>query len=243
MVGWMVIFLPFRFTVEYYLLPFSIGSAVYSSGVMRTLWQCLSSAVRGGKACVAGALAAAAGLFALTLPNLITAGRVQLAVDSANHEVLTYLAGAVPGDGALIVNIQDPNEYYDEIGLYLSGLLGRPDIDLDFYRPGLADTYATGAGVFILSPQVENQPALTVRMGVVEETVNLWNAVLAQQLSGQFIVTQTIIRRVPMAAIELPRALCPLLGSRGYCTRSAPLVDTRVFSYGWSVFSVGDAPD
>lgn len=38
--------------------------------------------------------------------------------------------------------------------------------------------------------------------------------------------------------LNLPVVVCPLIGPRGFCQDPDPLFDTRLFSYGWDIYTI-----
>ncbi|MFU8827224.1 MAG: hypothetical protein ACNA70_07005 [Brevefilum sp.] len=38
--------------------------------------------------------------------------------------------------------------------------------------------------------------------------------------------------------LNLPVVLCPLVGPHGFCEHPDPLLDTRLFRYGWDIYRI-----
>ncbi|MFZ6026464.1 MAG: hypothetical protein ACOYYS_02000 [Chloroflexota bacterium] len=238
MAAWIVVFMPWGLMAEYYMLPFALGLAVAAGGWIEEgifLWRAGAWARRG--AAVAFALAAL--LFVAGLFNNLTTARVQLAVDAANAQALRHLAEIAPQGSAVLVNIQVPNEYFFASEDHLWYIWERPDLNL---RPVAGDTMPALGEVghyYLLVPQVENQPLQTVRMGVVEETQQIWNSVLEGYMAGQgWQPVTTVQRNVRLSVVDFARLFCPFIPTRAFCAVDAPLVDTRLFAYGWQIYSL-----
>src|SRR5262245_2567842 len=94
--GWLAVLAPWPATFEYYLLPFAFGAALFAGLVAGALWTARPSRVPPARRWLAwSALAATALLWVPGIVNAATDGRVQLAVDRANAELVTFL-GALP---------------------------------------------------------------------------------------------------------------------------------------------------
>jgi hypothetical protein len=235
--AWVAVFLPWYFMAEYYMLPAAFGLAVFSG----TLLTVLAEAWKAERAWVKWFTGLALGIFALlfilVLPNEISSARIQLAVDAANAETLRTLAEVAPQDSTVLVNIQVANEYVDEIAMQLAVYFGRSDLVVEAFRSpelALSGTY------YILAPQVNHQPLLTDRMGVVEATQNDWNASLQAYIESHpgWQVTATVGKQFRLFIVDLPRLLCPLIKTRSFCATPSPLVDLGPFTYGWTVYSL-----
>lgn len=225
MAGWMVIYLPWTYTQEYYMLPFALGASALT--VLLVVQALQTPRLR----LISGVLLTAAALLWLTtLPNHWTNARIQLAVDSANAEMLDTLE-KLPKSSNIALNIQAPNEYTTELDLLIRQVRGRSDLQLTTFNPALPPTQGV-----ILTPDIQNQPLLTVRMGVFEPSLYTWNQSLQSYL-GKTVQPQTKIeRRFQLFVIDLPRVFCPLISKRSFCAVSRPLVDTRTFVYGWALY-------
>lgn len=236
MMGWMVVFLPWEFTVEYYMLAFAAGAAVLGGLVLIETWGLFTSAATANKLVWGACVITAALLFATTLSSSATNARIQLAVDSSNAQTMDWLAANLPQNAQVLLNIQAPNEYTTEIGLHLSVLRGRPDLSLRTYSGG----EAVAEDVYIITPTIQNQVRLSVRMGVFEPALAQWEQSLQSALQSS--APQTLyenIQRFRMSNVDLPQLLCPFMRGRSYCAIPSPTLDRRMFSYGWRVFLTG----
>jgi hypothetical protein len=151
--------------------------------------------------------------------------------------MLGHLAGELPQDALLLVNIQDPNEYFDEIRIYLNEILGRPDVTVQAVQAGQSlDLHPAEAATYLLAPAVQNQMLMTVRMGVIETTVQSWNAALPENLTPQDPSVFQVREKFWNFSIDFPRLFCGLIQSRGFCATPQPLLDRRLFQYGWDLY-------
>ncbi len=237
--GWLLAYLPWIYVVEYYLLPFAAGTAILSGLMLEQIWQGLRSASSGRRAGIRLCLAAAAFLAALTLANSANSARIQLAVDRANSQMLAYVAQAAPEGSTLIVNIQYENEYIYNIRAQLRSIYQRPDISVDYFKfqginPGQDDNPEQ---IYVAAPNIERQPALTVRLGVVEATQASWDSTLAAFLTPDWQAVFSTSQQFRQLTFDLPRLLCPLLRTEKYCSLSAQLVESGQFVYGWTVYT------
>jgi hypothetical protein len=233
--GWVAVFLPWYYMAEYYMLPAAIGLAVFVGALLEVMagaWRSPAKWLMG----VGGLfLAAAVLLFLLILPGTLTSARIQLAVDASNDQALRTIARSAPQDSTVLVNIQVANEYVEEIQYLLPTYYHRPDLVVETFHSqqlGSSGTY------YVLSPQVTHQPLLTVRMGVVEATQDAWDAGLQAYLAAHpgWQKIATIQHHFRMSVLDLPRLLCRLIKTRAFCATPSPLVDTRPFTYGWTIY-------
>ena len=241
MVGWVIVFLPWGApTVEYFLLPFAAGGSIFAGVVVGQASGAIADTSKTERALVVTGLVLTAGLFLVTLSNNAANGRQQLAVDAANADMLDYLASNLPLGSIVVVNIQDPNEYVDEIGLHLHGIWNRPDLVVDYFRYQEALlSPAASPPYYVVTPSVENQPRLAVRMGVVESTVSEWNDSMLEFLDGFAEPVYQTERHFRLLTIDMLRLFCPLFPRREYCHVTSPVIDRRVFSFGWTIYQPG----
>jgi hypothetical protein len=237
--AWLCVYLPWNFMAEYYMLPFALGLAVLAAGLTVETAALVRAA---GWTRWMGRAGLGLSVLLLTgnLLNNLTNGHVQLAVDAADASMMDYLIHDAEPDSTVWVNIQDPNEYFYEMQIQLEQLWGRPDLKLEPFDPG-ATLPAGGGTVYIVSPYVVNQPLLTVRMGIIEDTQNMWNYRLQEFLQanpGWKIVLDTA-RSFRLTGVNYPRLFCPFVETRAFCAMPAPLIDTRAFTYGWLVYEMG----
>jgi len=248
MSGWLAIFLPWLFVTEYYLLPFSLGAAIFGSVLAAD-----AIAILGHRSPVRTAtfvlLVLAGLLFCTNLINFSTTARLQLAVDESNAAVIRFLASEVPQTGTVIVNIQDPTEYVSQVGLHLAEFYNRTDVHVTYLDPAVFSQGSLPGDLFIASPYIENQVLLSNRLGVYEPNMRTWTEAIAGfvRAHSQNIYHQR--RTVRVFAFDPARAICPFFAGGGgfsvgglpvesilrYC-QGGSMIDRREFLYGWDVY-------
>ena len=239
--GWAAIYLPWFFMTEYYMLPFALGVAIFTSALLEISRETLTNSTVRMRRLVMACLGAAGLLFGVTLFNNASNAGIQLAVDAANAKMLENLVNIAPPDSLVMVNIQYPNEYTSQIPMYINTILGRPDIKVEIFhsQPPLREGNGASGHNLVITPVVKNQPILTVRMGVVEPTQEIWLSLLDNYLIlDHWQMISSLEYKFPLLIFDFSRVFCPLLQGQNFCERSAPLLDTRKFSYGWKIYSL-----
>ena len=234
-IAWMGIFLPWKYTVEYYMLAFALGAAFLGGwlisqvlgdvlSIRRSKWTRILSAM---------GLAASASLLIIAQCNNIATARIQLAIDAANGKLLEYLIHQIPTGGTVWLNIQTSNEYVEQLG-FLKDAWGRTDIQVKLFQ----NTLTPGNNNFIVTPFVHNHPLLTVRMGVIEANQKPWNQDLQSYLSTHsgWVQGYATEQHFHLTILDLPRLMCPVMQGRNFCTTKLPILDTRLFTYGWQIY-------
>ncbi|HYB40602.1 MAG TPA: hypothetical protein VEL75_02470, partial [Candidatus Methylomirabilis sp.] len=235
-VGWTVIMLPWRATFEYYLLPLSAGAAALTGVALAELFR-----GEGGETSLGwlsrAALAVGAVFEVAVLLNSASTGRIQLAVDAANAELLEFVAAGSPRDAAVLVNLPEGSEYVNEIRVHLTRLRGRSDLSVEPLRRG------GKAGALILHPIIRRQLAPTVRLGFAERDAPSRTAELERWSPRRPALVRQQIREVPVIDVALEAVVCPLLLAANVqdglsCGVARPVIDRRTFQYGWEVYAV-----
>ena len=236
-VAWILIYLPWEFTVEYYMLPVAIGVSIIGGAALNSTVTRIREKRRSAWAWLSLGLASI--LWLTTLPNNYSNARQQLAVDTSNARMLEYLVLQVDDVQDVIVNIQYENEYVYEVRTYLQEVWGLQGTSVEVFSPG--EGLAPGP-LLVASPFVLHQPLLAVRMGVVESTQSEWNQSLAETMGSQTEIAFEWEESFGLVLIDLPRLLCAALPDRGYCAAERPFIDTREFSYGWKIYELPGDP-
>jgi hypothetical protein len=236
--AWICIYLPWNFMAEYYMLPFAVGMGVFTSALIVEILPALK-AVRWHRWGVMIGIGMTLFLFIGSLLNNLTNARVQLAVDQADAAMMAYLVQNTEPGSAVMVNIQDPNEYFYEMQMQLRDIYGRPDLTIEVFSSDTA-LAEDASNMYIASPYVVNQPLLTVRMGVIEETQQMWTDSLGEFMREHhgWQVSFETANTFRLTDINYPRILCPFVKTRAFCAMPTPLVDTREFDYGWTVYKI-----
>jgi len=236
--AWMGIYLPWNFMAEYYMLPFTMGLAVFASALVVEIipavrdhgWRGLSSLTALGLSLL---------FFIGSLFNTLTNARVQLVVDESNAHMMTEVARSAAPNSLILVNFQDFTEYVAEMQTQFETLYGRPDLRVEMINPEETIPDA-GGDTYIVAASVNNQPLLTVRMGVVEEAQRIWNERLKEflQANDNWKSVYEAMRTFRLSDVNYPRLFCPFIKTRAFCATPAPLVDTRPFTYGWTIYKL-----
>jgi hypothetical protein len=231
MTAWIMVYLPWNFMTEYYMLPFAFGAAVFAGLVLgdASTWHSRLTQVLGGLALI---------LLISTVINNVTSARIQLTIDYANARVMEELS-RLPRNASVYINIQSPNEYTDQIKKQLDTRFNRSDLNVGLFNPsaGMPDSCLPDT-CYIVSPSIQNQPLLTVRMGVFEPTQEGWNFTLSDFLGKhKDWVEETGYRRSLQKLIfDFPRLFCAFVDTKAFCATPTPLIDRQLFQYGWTIY-------
>ena len=239
MAAWIIGYLPWKYTQEYYLLPFAAGAAVFGGLAAGSVSDHLAGLKSPARALVWAGMVLAGLLLLLTLPANFSNARLQLAVDATNSRMVAYLASHVPPGGEVQVNLLEASEYIPEIGLHLAVLYGRPDIAVIAFNqqaPGAA-VKNENAGLLV-SPGIEHMPLLSVRLGVYELTNIELNQQLKAYLGDQSTPVATFETSIGQFNLDWLRLACPLFKKRTFCAISSPVLETRPLHYWWEVYPV-----
>jgi hypothetical protein len=238
MAGWLAVFLPWPATFEYYLLPFAFGAAVLAGTVVGDLWRWRTAEQPAARRRLAYSVLVASGLLWLVaIVNAVADARVQLTVDRANAALVDFLAG-LPSRSRVVLNMSPVNEYHFELPMHLSEIKKRPDVVVEHLaRAALNEPSATD--VFVVTPEMTNQPGPTVRIALHEAGVRHDNATLSTILAGRADLVYRTAQHAPLVELGLHRLLCHLAVSpvfdATYCPGDRGVIYRRTFSYGWQV--------
>ena len=237
MAFWLGMYIPWHFAVEYYLLPFAAGTAILSGVLLVELLGFVRQASRQWKWVGTVALAVTALLLLLTQANSYTDATIQLAQDSANTHALEYIAANAPERSRVMVNIQLANEYIEQMQLMLANFYHRPDLQLVIYQgEDLSVMQLQAQLTYFLLAELQNQPKITVRMGLDEPSLQLWNSSVFPALSTWNEVFQ-VSENPHILTIDFPRLLCPIIKRGNYCSVGRSLVNFKQLHYQWSVYT------
>ncbi len=238
--GFIVIFLPWYYMVEYFILPAALGL----SAMIGVCAAALIGALRTGPLWRRSISGFTLGLsFLLLTPSLlagISNARIQLAVDAVNTRMLHELVASAPPNATVIVNIQDPNEYVEEIALHLEAYHARPDLGVEAFA--FPETLPRGT-YYILEPKIKGQPRLTVRMGVYQPTQETWNQSLQTYFASHPGWQEIGYFRQGFTRfnLHLLYLFCPFVQTRSFCAQPSPVFDRAFFEYGWTIYRL-DVP-
>jgi hypothetical protein len=240
MAFWLVLYLPYRFTPEYYLLPFSLGASVLAALLAVQVAESIRTQSWVGWALVGAGTTASAGLFLLTIPNNVSNAAIQLAVDKANADMLRFVAKEAPLGARVLVNIRLDSEYLWQVGPMLRTVYGRPDLDVQPYPADDGDAWDDDRPTFIVSPFAENVPYPSVRMGIPEAESRQWESALKEELGSRLVLQRQSRSHARLFIVDAPRLVCLAWREMDYCQRRNAPFDTRRFAAGWRIYALGD---
>jgi hypothetical protein len=237
MAAWLGLYIPWYFGAEYYLLPFAAGAAILAGVLLVEIFEIIREPRKAWITTGYVTLGLTCLLMLLTLTNSATDASVQLAQDAANTRVMEYVAENAPQGSTVLVNIQLANEYIEQMEFLLNYEYGRTDLQFDEYQAqDLSELAKQYPAVYVLLAEMQNQPKLTVRMGFIEDTLNIWNSILLPKLDSWKKAFQ-VSRDPAVLTIDFPRLLCPVVSRESYCAPDGRLVDYKNFHYGWTVYT------
>lgn len=230
--AWFLIYLPWEFVQEYYLLLFALGGVVLTGlalGKLPFVWRGLQ---KGWK--IATALLAAATIYfwLTTLPTQVNKAQLLLTVDRINGDMLTYLARELPLNSQVMVNMVPGSEYIAEIKLHLKNFYHRPDIDVQPFEYQLPANDKE-IRYWLIAPQVTNKPIYSVRFGFLEIQQQRANALLsdfAPETDASFIGGYEQWQVKPF------RPACWLSRTVGPCAPDEKWISSNPLDYRWTVF-------
>jgi 4-amino-4-deoxy-L-arabinose transferase-like glycosyltransferase len=235
---WVAVYIPWMYIPEYYFLPIALIFAILC-GLFLSLNLSLLPAKRIERIIGLTCICLSVLLFAITIPNQVTNARLQIVVDRANAEMLTYIVDRAPQRSTIWINIQEPNEYVTEIALWVNQIDARPDLQVDYIHGQYLPTTKTGGQeTWIVSPYLENQFYPSVRLGVYENTSKVWNQTLETYLNGKGRQINDIRYSIHLLIFDPMRFFCPLIDSLSYCQVPSNPLDTRVLTYGWKIVAI-----
>jgi len=237
MVFWLGLYLPWHFALEYYLLPFAAGTAVLAGVMLVEIIDLIKKPSRLWRSISIVALTLTALLLVLTQANSYSDATIQLAQDAANTHMLEYVGKNAPEGSLVVVNIQLANEYIEQMQLMLANFYHRPDLELVNYQGEDLPLLKTQShATYFLLANLKNQPKLTVRMGLDEPSLQIWNAKVLPVLSSWQEVFQ-VTENPQILTVDYPRLLCTVIYRENYCSAGSSLVNYRQFHYQWMVYT------
>jgi hypothetical protein len=233
---WLGVYIPWVYTQEYYLFPLALGAALLC-GLFFSLNLELLQRATPMRFVAWGGLVLSGLLLLLTLPNQVTNGRLQLATDRANADMLAFVVKHAPQGSTVWININPPNEYVSEFSIWVTQLENRPDLNVDyFHSQSLAAAQAQDGEVWIVSPFMENLFYPSVRVGMTELPTRQWNETLDQYLAGRGEQVGLVRQSFTSSNLDALRLFCPLARTFSYCNVPHVPLDQRVFAYGWKIY-------
>ena len=239
---WVVLYIPWVFSPEYYLLPAAVGAAILGALLLSVNLEVLRAERGLWRPAAAGALVLGGLLLLLTLPNNYTNGRLQLAIDSANAEMLEHVLGEAPAGAVVLINLQDPDaEYASTFPVLVNELGGRDDLTVRTFsaQDAVAEGW-DGRIVELILPVFENQFYPSVRLGVFAHDATAWNENARQYLGDSAPEVYRAVRQFTLFNIDSARLFCLLVPTIGYCDVPNAPVDRRLLRYGWAIYRLTD---
>jgi len=235
---WFGILIPWEYAELYYLLPFGFGVSILIGIVIPPVIRSVNANQNFKGSLLAGLGIIAGILFILTMPNYVTDAKTQMTFDRVNQDMLDFITGNTSQDAAIYINIQTSNEYSEKLEVYLREHFQLTDITYGNINAERMEKINDQTGAIILMPFIKNQPRLTVRAGVEEIYQQQWNDKLLETTESNREPLKTFEETFRISNINLPVLLCPVLGNRGFCENPDPIIDTRLFNYGWEIFTI-----
>ena len=235
---WVVVYIPWVFTPEYYLLPAAVGAALLGALLLSANLEILHAERGLWRPAAAAALGLGGLLLLLTLPNNYTNGRLQLAIDSANAEMLEHVLGEAPQGAVVLFNLQDADaEYATTFPVFVNELGGRDDLTVRrFAAQDPAAEGWDGRAVELILPVFENQFTPSVRVGVFAHDAAAWNENARPYMGDSAREIYRAVRQFTLFNIDSARLFCPLVPAISYCAVPYAPLDRRVLEYGWAIY-------
>ena len=229
LVLWFALYLPWKFAPEYYLLPFAVGAALLGALLVSVLRQVVVHEKGGWRAAAAAVLVLSGLLFVLTLPNNYTNGRLQLAIDSANAEMLDEVVEGAPPNAVVLLNHPEGGEYSVHFPSLVTERGGRSDLTVAVFRS--QDPKAEGwegKTILVILPVFENQFYPSVRLGVFAHDAARWNEGRVPTWAPPPARPSRATQRFRLFNVDAARLFCPaapqlrLLRRAQHALRPAP---------------------
>ena len=235
---WVAVLIPWEYAEAYYLLPFGTGAAILIGFTFPKLIRQISRFKSVPRGVLLGLLILSGILWGMTIPNYATHARTQMLFDEMNAAMLDSVAETLPKNAHLLINIENKNEYVKMIARFLGEQYDREDITIDHVDSTRQASLNDYQGAFLIVPEINHQPRLTVRAGVEERFQTPWNLKSLEIIGTDSRLIFDHSKTIRLANINLPIVLCPILGEIGFCEQPDPLLDFRLFSYGWALYAI-----
>lgn len=238
MVGWLVIFLPWMHQLDYYLLPFTLGTSVLGAVCISQIKTILKNGGLFYRAATITSLCLASFFFVATLPNNFTNARLQLTIDKQDMDFIAFVSDELPEEAILLLNIQEPSEYHVTITRFINVHNNRADIQinqLEVDHPQIEDT--DDGYYYIATPVFNNQFYRSVRLGFSADGTKKWNELIAPLLDGKEEIVFETFGSFRLFLVEI-RLGCFVRDVPAYCDIPTIPLDRRELTYGWKVYRI-----
>ncbi len=235
--AWMVIFIPWEYICQYYILASGFGISVMAVTILPAIIQSIQEN-RGFKRGLLLSITGLCGITVLmTLPQFYTNAGLQLLIDRVNHNSLDMIT-SLPESSVVKMNFPWKAEYADEITRYVNDIHHRPDILIDQLQDTQVDGLKSQTGNLLYAPGCSNIPALTIRVGIACGAQGAWNNTVLTILGDNATHQATTGEQFSMVQINFQSLLCPVIGKRAYCINPAPVINMQTINYQWDLYLV-----
>ncbi len=238
MIGWLAVFIPWVYQLDYYLLPFALGSSVLGAICIS---QSISTFRNGGplyRIVAIASLCLAAFFFLTTLPNNLTNARLQLTIDKHNADLVAFAVDELPENAALLINIQQQSEYLGTLSRFINVLYDRSDIQIrQLKADDLSLAEIDDDHYYIATPIFESQFYRSVRLGFSADDAKQWSESISSYLDGTEEMVFETIGNFRLFLVEI-RLGCLLRDVPSYCDIPTVPLDRRELIYGWRVYRI-----
>ena len=235
--AWVAVFFPWDGITVYFEFPAAVGIAVFAALILAEVIPTLRESRSGRRIVISGAIAGILLLLGASIGNALTDGIIQLSTDAVNWEAVEAAAALAPEDGLLLVNIQDSNEYIYELPIHLRIFHDREDLAVDIVR---LDEFPPESPlpITLLAPYMQGAPVLTVRTGVVEPYIGIWDDSLQERLGEDVQTVAAMETANTLFSFKLPQLLCGFVNAETYCRGEPRALDLLDYSYGWRIYQL-----
>jgi hypothetical protein len=239
MLGWFAIYIPWDRALDYYLLPFAFGYAIFCGVMIGALFYLIprtGTSVR----IIAAAMACVFGLLVLmgAITNASNA-KIQLIMDRQDMRLLTYLAEKTRYGEEIAANFNKNTTFYSHVPLLMKIVGERYDLNFIPFqfqrtRPENKESY------LLILPVINNQPLVKVRgYSEGQKPINQSLQSFINNLQPVFETGQ----KSHLLTFNPIMLACPFTGQLPfysiYCNKPASLlVDSRDYSFGWQVYEI-----
>jgi hypothetical protein len=238
---WVMVFLPLDRLIEYYLLPFSVGYAIFCGVVLGKALEERKQKSLPRRVILYSTLTCLALFLITTLTNNYSNGRIQLIMDRQDDRLYNYLLGITPAQDQLLVTASENAGILVDLNLNVKVLGNRPDIQVGPFKfqtpkPG----HETEISYNLITAEIQNRPLYSVRLpdAAADQTGQALLPFLGKDAQTVFISRE----QYHLFNFNLVKLLCPLVKDKPlgwvYCQDNIGVVDTREYSHVWRIYPV-----
>lgn len=238
LLAWAAALLPWEYARAYYLLAFSLGVAILIGLFSPHIKELIQDASARTRRLMITLTVLSGLLFLASLTHYRTHANAQLIFDRMNHQMLEITKEITPVDGSVFVSMEERKEYVEGIEFFLVDIYGLTEINYTHISVETLERLHWYSGGIVLMPHVNNMPRLLVRAGVDNEFTMLWNEIVLRNKGNRLTPVTQVRDEFRIVNLNLPVVFCPLVGERGFCENPDPFFDTRMFSYGWDIYTI-----